>query len=124
MPQEGYEAFSSNFVVAAPANGAIYWDGTPISWTMVDSPEGAQFDVDLSYVNTDGDAVEIGGFFLEDLGDNVWSSSLNVFDSNAHERPAFAVLGVTSDTDVWYLGQITGDHEILGVYCLSLRVAP
>lgn len=123
VPQEGYELFSSSIVVDAPPNGAIYGDGTPISWTMESAPEDAQFDVELSYVSTDGDAIPMSGFFLDDLGDNVWGANFNVYTSDAHERPAFATLGVTSDTVLTDSGEITGTHQVLGVYCLSIRVS-
>ena len=122
VPQEGYELFSSNAVVSAPPNGAIYGDGSAMSWTFASVPEDSQFDVELSYVNTYGDAIPMSGF--EHLGDNEWGANFDVFTSDAHERPAFAVLGVTSDAWLTDSGEITGEHEILGVYCLSIRVAP
>lgn len=123
VPQEGYELFSSDQVVTPPIDGAIYGDGTQISWIFAGPVDGTP-DVDISYVNTDGDAMVKGGIFLDDLGNNEWGKSLNIFDSDADGRPAFMILGLTHDVGVAADGTLAGDHEIVGVYCVTLKVAP
>ncbi len=114
VPQGDYELFTTDQVAVAPADGAIYGDGTPISWTFAGPPAGTP-DVDISYVNDAGDAIPTGGIFLQDLGNNEWGSSLNVFDSNEDGRPAFMTLGLTDDA---------GAHTIVGRYCVTIKVAP
>ena len=114
VPQGDYELFTTDQVAVAPADGAIYGDGTPISWTFAGPPAGTP-DVDISYVNDAGDAIPTGGIFLQDLGNDEWGSSLNVFDSHEDGRPAFMTLGLTDDA---------GAHTILGRYCVTIRVAP
>jgi len=120
VPQEGYELFSSEIVVAAPADGAVYGDGTPISWTFADGTVTTVADVDMSYINEAGDAIPMGGIFLEDFGDNEWGSTLNVFTSDADGRPGFMTLGLTQDADATG----SGEREIVGTYCVTFKVAP
>ncbi len=114
VPQGDYELFTTDQVAVAPVDGAIYGDGTTISWTFAGPPAGTP-DVDICYVNDAGDAIPTGGIFLEDLGDNEWGSSLNVFNSDEDGRPAFMTLGLTDDA---------GKHVIVGRYCVTVKVAP
>lgn len=114
VSQGDYELFTTDQVAVAPVDGAIYGDGTTISWTFAGPPAGTP-DVDISYVNDAGDAIPTGGIFLEDLGDNEWGSSLNVFNSDEDGRPAFMTLGLTDDA---------GAHTIVGRYCVTIKVAP
>ncbi len=123
VAQEGYDLFSTDQVVTAPVDGAIYGDGTPISWTFAGPTDGTP-DVDISYVNNAGDAIPIGGIFLEDMGDNTWGSTLNVFNSDADGRPAFMRLGLTHDVTDDGTGKLSGTHEIVGIYCVTLKLAP
>lgn len=123
VPQEGYELFSSDQVLTPPADGAVYGDGTQIAWTFAGPIDGAP-DVDISYVNDAGDAIPEGGIFLDDLGNNTWGSTQNIFTSDADGRPAFMILGLTHDAGMADDGTLTGTHEIVGVYCVTLKVAP
>ena len=123
VPQGGYELFSSDQVATAPVDGAIYGDGTPIAWTFAGPVEGTP-DVDMAYINEAGDAIPMGGIFLQELGDNTWGSSLNVFTSDADGRPGFMILGLTHDAGIAADGTLEGTHEIVGVYCVTLKVAP
>jgi len=108
-------------VTAAPQSGQVFGDGTPVSWTISDLPQDATVDIDLYWVNDNGDAIALGGMFLDDEGAGTWDTSLSVFDSGADGHPGFAVLGVTSNAWADGSGHISGDHAILGVYCLSLK---
>lgn len=113
VPQEGFDLHSSPLVTRAPGDGQIL-GGTdhPVSWTFAEPQEYAP-DVDLYYVNTDGDAISMGGVMLEDLGGNEWGTSKDVFWSDAADRPGFAILGVTHNAT---------DHDVIGVYCLTFKV--
>lgn len=122
VPQEGYDLYSTDQVVEVPADGAVYGDGTPVSWTFTGPVEGTP-DVDMYYVNSAGDAIAMGGIFLEDFGANTWGSTLNVFDSAADGRPGFMVLGLTHDAAGDGNGNISGTHEIVGVYCVTYKVS-
>jgi hypothetical protein len=121
VPQAGFELTSDDSVTAAPSSGQTFGDGTPISWTIADLPDDATVDIDLYWVNSAGDAVSEGGMFLDDEGGGTWDTSLSVFTSAADGRPGFAVLGVTSNSWADGSGHISGDHVVLGVYCLSLK---
>jgi len=124
VPQEGYELSSSEIVTVAPADGAIYGDGTPISWTFADGTVTSTPDVDMSYINEAGDAIPMGGIFLEDFGNNEWGSTLNVFTSDADGRPGFMILGLTPEVGLAADGTIEGEHVIVGIYCVTFKVAP
>ncbi len=113
VPQEGFDLFSSPVITKAPAEGQVFGGAdNPVSWTFAE-PQEYDPDIDLYYVNQAGDAIAMGGVFLEDLGANEWGSSKDVFWSDAADRPGFAILGVTNGAT---------DHEIVGVYCLTFKV--
>lgn len=121
VPQAGFELTSDDSVTAAPASGQVFGDGTPITWTIADLPDDATVDIDLYWVNSAGDAISEGGMFLDDEGGGTWATSLSVFNSDADGAPGLAVLGVTSNAWADGSGHISGDHAILGVYCLTLK---
>jgi hypothetical protein len=123
VPQEGFDLFVGDVVAAGPADGAVFGDGSTLSFTFTEPVEGTP-DLDLFYVNEAGDAIQMGGLFLEDQGDNTWTTSNLVFTSDAEGRPGFAFLGITTNVGLDDEGIITGDHEVVGIYCLSLKVAP
>ena len=112
VPQGGYELSSSDVFSAVPESGAVWGDGTPISWTFADG--GAHIiGVDMSYVNDAGDAIPMSGIFLDDMGGGTVSSSLLVFDSDTDGRPGFMTLTETDGTKT----------ETLGVYCVTFKVS-
>lgn len=123
VPQAGFELSSSPLVVEAPADGQVYGGvDHPVSWTFAESP-GIGADVDLYYVNDAGDAISMGGIFLEDLGGNTWGTSNDVFWSDAADRPGFAILSITHDASLGDDGNATADREQVGVYCLTYQVS-
>ncbi len=119
----GYDLFSSDQVVAAPENGATFGDGTPISWTFTGPVEGTP-DVDIWYVNDAGESLFATAIFLDDLGNNSWGSDRNVFDSNADGRQGFMILALTHGADASADGTLEGTREVVGIYCVGLKVAP
>src|SRR6187431_182708 len=81
VPQGGYELSSSDVFSAVPESGAVWGDGSLISWTFADG--GAHIvGVDMSYVNEAGDAIVKGGIFLDDMGGGTVGSTLLAFDSD------------------------------------------
>ena len=119
---DGYELFSSNLVTAAPEPGAVYGDGSTLSFTLA-MGAGYSPTLDLTYVNDAGTPVIIGGQNLLDNGDGTYSNNLNVFDSDADGRPGFAsVVVVKDDTFEAPAGQETASQPILGVYCVTFAV--
>lgn len=120
--QEGLDIFSSDQVLVAPMDGAVYGDGTPISWTFAGPIEGTP-DVSMYYINDDGDAIAMTGIFLDDMGDNTWGSDLSVFWSDANEQPGLMVLGLTHDAGIAEDGSLTGTHEEVGIYCVTYKVS-
>lgn len=119
---DGYELFSSDLVTAAPEPGAVYGDGSTLSFTLA-MGAGYSPTLDLTYVNDDGTPVIMGGQNLLDNGDGTYSNNLNVFDSDADGRPGFAsVVVVKDDTFEAPAGQETASQPILGVYCVTFAV--
>lgn len=119
---EGYELFSSDLVTSAPEPGAVYGDGSTLSFTLA-MGEGYSPTLDLTYVNDAGTPVVMGGQNLLDQGDGVYSNDLNVFDSDADGRPGFAsVVVVKDDSFEAPAGQETASQPILGVYCVTFAV--
>ena len=72
MPQAGYELSSSDVFSEVPESGAVWGDGTLISWTFADGGEHI-VGVDMSYVNDAGDAIPMSGIFLDDMGGGRWA---------------------------------------------------
>ena len=119
---DGYELFSSDLVTAAPEPGAVYGDGSTLSFTLA-MGAGYYPTLDLTYVNDDGTPVILGGQNLLDNGDGTYSNNLSVFDSDADGRPGFAsVVVVKDDTFEAPAGQETASQPILGVYCVTFAV--
>jgi hypothetical protein len=119
---DGYELFSSDLVTAAPEPGAVYGDGSTLSFTLA-MGAGYSPTLDLSYVNDDGTPVILGSQNLLDNGDGTYSNNLSVFDSDADGRPGFAsVVVVKDDTFEAPAGQETASQPILGVYCVTFAV--
>lgn len=119
---DGYEEFSSDLITSAPESGAVYGDGSTITFGLA---MGAGYNptLDLTYLNADGTPVIIGGQNLLDNGDGTYSNNLNVFDSDADGRPGFAsVVIVKDDTFEAPAGQETASQPILGVYCVTFAV--
>lgn len=121
---DGYELFSSDLVTKAPESGAVYGDGSTLSFTLA-MGAGYSPTLNLTYVSEDGTPIIMGGQNLLDQGDGVYSNNLNVFDSDADGRPGFAsVVVVKDDTFEAPAGQETASQPILGVYCVTFKVAP
>lgn len=119
--QAGLDLFTTDQVVEAPAEGAVYGDGSTVQWTFAAPIEGTP-DVDMYYINDDGDAIAMTGIFLDDYGNNTWGSNLNVFWSDADGMPGLMVLGLTHDAAVADDGTLSGTHEEVGIYCVSYKV--
>lgn len=119
---DGYELFSSGLVTAAPEPGAVYGDGSTLSFTLA-MGAGYYPTLDLSYVNDAGTPVILGGQNLLDNGDGTYSNDLSVFDSDADGRPGFAsVVVVKDDTFEAPAGQESASQPILGTYCITFAV--
>ena len=119
---DGYELFSSDLVTSAPEPGAVYGDGSTLSFTLA-MGAGYSPTLDLTYVNDAGTPVILGGQNLLDNGDGTYSNNLNVFDSDADGRPGFAsVVVVKDDTFEAPAGQEAASQPILGVYCVTFAV--
>ena len=119
---DGYELFSSDLVTAAPEPGAVYGDGSTLSFTLA-MGAGYSPTLNLTYVSDDGTPIIMGGQNLLDNGDGTYSNNLNVFDSDADGRPGFAsVVVVKDDTFEAPAGQETASQPILGVYCVTFAV--
>lgn len=119
---DGYELFSSDLVTSAPDSGAVYGDGSTLTFGLA-MGTGYYPTLDLTYVNDDGTPVIMGGQNLIDNGDGTYSNNLNVFDSDADGRPGFAsIVVVKDDTFEAPAGQETASQPILGVYCVTFAV--
>jgi hypothetical protein len=118
----GYELFSSDLITSAPEPGAVYGDGSTLSFTLA-MGAGYSPTLDLTYLNDAGTPVILGGQNLLDNGDGTYSNNLNVFDSDADGRPGFAsVVVVKDDTFDAPAGQEGASQPILGVYCVTFAV--
>ena len=121
-PTNGYETFTSDLITAAPPEGAIYGDGSPLSFTLA-MGEGYTPSLYLAYINDAGVAVALGAQNLLDMGGGVYSNNLNVFDSDANGRPGFASVVVIQDGSFTApAGQETASQPIIGVYCITFKV--
>ena len=118
----GYELFSSDLITSAPEPGAVYGDGSTLSFTLA-MGAGYSPTLDLTYLNDAGTPVILGGQNLLDNGDGTYSNNLNVFDSDADGRPGFAsVVVVKDDSFDAPAGQEGASQPILGVYCVTFAV--
>lgn len=111
VPQAGYELSSSDVFSEVPESGAVWGDGSLISWTFADGAEHIVA-VEMSYVNDAGDAIPMSGIFLDDMGGGKVGADRPLFDSDTNGRPGFMTLTETEGTDT----------ETLGVYCVTFKV--
>ena len=120
---DGYELFSSELVTAAPEPGAVYGDGSKLSWTLAVG-DGYFPSVYFAYVDDSGKGIEMGGDNLYGEGDGVYANDLNVFDSDADGRQGFAsVILVNDGTFTPPAGQEGFDESTIGVYCVTFAVS-
>ncbi|MBU1586953.1 MAG: hypothetical protein KKH51_03290 [Actinobacteria bacterium] len=119
---DGYEEFSSDLITSAPESGAVYGDGSTLTFGLA-MGAGYYPTLDLTYLTTEGTPVILGSQNLLDNGDGTYSNNLNVFDSDADGRPGFAsVVIVKDDTFDSPAGQESASQPILGTYCITFAV--
>lgn len=120
----GYEYFSDSSVTAAPSPGAVFGDGTAITF---EAPEEYYATYDLYYVDENGEALQnSSGVFDNDAPEGVYTTTSLVFGEEANDRP-----GILELTTVYYDGMVLDTPDpsyvdgtsivVLGRYCLTLK---
>ncbi len=113
-----YAPFTTAAVLEAPAEGAVWGDGSPYSFTV--TPEAAADVPQLSFLGLVGDSVvDASSAFLEEKDGNVYDASgSNLFASDFDGQPGLARLTVISDA-TFDGAKYDGDTVILGQYCVT-----
>ncbi|PJJ62034.1 hypothetical protein [Compostimonas suwonensis] len=115
----GYELFSDPAMSVHPDDGAIFGDGTPLSFAYDahDESRAPSYSYDISYIQDDGSAVPLsGGIFFEQEG-GVFSTTDSVFTSEADGRYGFFTVIMVQD--VAFDGDsYDADTVELGRYCV------
>ncbi|MGV8883588.1 MAG: hypothetical protein ACOH19_15690 [Rhodoglobus sp.] len=121
VPKEAdLQPFSSDLVTEPIPDGAVYGDGSELSFTT-SLGEGLYPSYELLYFVDDALTVNTGGNW-EDTGGGTYTNNLNVFDSDLDGQPGYIEVsafpeGVTFDGE-----RYDGDELILGIYCITYAV--
>jgi len=121
VPKEAdLQPFSSDLVTEPIPDGAVYGDGSELSFTT-SLGEGLYPSYELLYFVDDALTVNTGGNW-EDAGGGTYTNNLNVFDSDLDGQPGYIEVsafpeGVTFDGE-----RYDGDELILGIYCITYAV--
>lgn len=113
--------FSSSLVVTPPAAGAVWGDGTTLSFEV--TPEASDLIPQARFVAiVDGSLIDAASTVLTESaeGSNVWESNLNLFDDDLEGQAAIAELFTVSDQS--FDGALNeGDTLVMGRYCVTLK---
>lgn len=113
-----YAPFTTAAVLEAPAEGAVWGDGSPYSFTV--TPEAAADVPQLSFLGLVGDSVvDASSAFLEEKDGNVYDASeSSLFATDFDGQPGIARLTIISDL-TFDGAKYDGDTVILGQYCVT-----
>ena len=121
LPKEpDLQPFSSDLVTEPIPDGAVYGDGSEISFTT-SLGEGLYPGFELLYFVGDVLTTNTAGNW-EDAGGGKYTTNLNVFDSDLNGQPGYVEVtafpeGVTFDGE-----RYDGDNVVLGIYCITYAV--
>ena len=114
------QPFSSDLVTEPIPEGAVYGDGSEISFTT-SLGEGLYPGFELLYFVGDALTTSTAGNW-EDAGGGKYTTNLNVFNSDLDGQPGYVEVtafpeGVTFDGE-----RYEGDELVLGIYCITYAV--
>jgi len=114
---DSYEPYSDPALSTHPEDGTSWGDGTKLDFTYddYDPARFPQFGYDLGYIQDDGTVSPMGGGFFDKDDEGNFSTSNNVFDSNAFGNYGFMTVTITQEPEGG--GELA--TETLGVYCLK-----
>lgn len=117
----GVELFSDPGVSESPEYGQVWGDGSPLTIGYDGFVEG-QLGYQISYVQDNGAVIPVtGGFFPEPVG-TTFTSSDPYFDSTSDGY--YGIVEVDLTSNVTFDGEkYTGDHVVLGDYCVILATS-
>ncbi|TBN56290.1 hypothetical protein EYE40_02140 [Glaciihabitans arcticus] len=115
---DSYAPFSDPALSAHPEDGTEWGDGTKLDFTYdaYDAARFPQFGYDLGYIQDDGSVSPMGGGFFDKDEEGNFSTSNNVFDSNAFGNYGFMTVTITQEAEG---GGDPLTTETIGVYCLK-----
>ena len=115
------QPFSSDLVTEPIPDGAVYGDGSEISFTT-SLGEGLYPGFELLHFV--GDALTTGtAGNWEDAGGGKYTTNLNVFDSDLDGQPGYIEVSAIPDGVTFDGERYDGDNVILGIYCITYAVA-
>ena len=119
---EGWDLMVDPALSTHPENGATFGDGSTLEFTYdeFDPERSPTFGYELGYIQDDGAVIPMGGAFFDNDDAGNFSTSNNVFDSNAFGRYGFMSVNLTQD--VSFDGNAyDGENIVLGVFCLKFE---
>lgn len=121
LPQEAdLQPFSSDLVTEPIPDGAVYGDGSELSFTT-SLGEGLYPSYALLYFVGDALTVNTGGNW-EDAGGGKYTTNLSVFDSDLDGKPGYIEVSAIPDGVTLDGERYDGDSVILGIYCITYAV--
>ena len=121
LPKEAdLQPFSSDLVTEPIPEGAVYGDGSEISFTT-SLGEGLYPGFELLYFVGDVLTTSKAGNW-DDAGGGKYTSNLNVFDSDLDGQPGYIEVTAIPDGVTFDGERYDGDTVILGIYCITYAV--
>lgn len=113
--------FSSSAVTAAPEPGAVWGDGSALSFTM--TPEASDLLPQITFYSLlDGTVVDEASSVLTETpeGSDIWVTDLNLFNDDQEGQPGIAQVFTVSDQTID--GALNeGQNLVFGRYCVTFK---
>lgn len=113
--------FSSSAVTAAPEAGAVWGDGSALSFTL--TPEASDLLPQIAFYSLlDGTVVDEASSVLTETpeGSDTWVTDLNLFNDDQEGQPGIAQVFTVSDQTID--GALNeGQNLVFGRYCVTFK---
>ncbi len=113
--------FSSSAVTSAPEAGAVWGDGSALSFEM--TPEASALLPQITFYSLlDGTVVDEASSVLTETpeGSNTWVTDLNLFNDDQEGQPGIAQVFTVSDQQID--GALNeGQNLVFGRYCVTFK---
>ena len=119
---EGWDLMIDPALSTHPENGVTFGDGSTLEFTYdeFDPERSPTFGYDLGYIQDDGAVIPMGGAFFDNDDVGNFSTSNNVFDSNAFGRYGFMSVSITQDAS-FDGDSYDAENIVLGVLCVKFE---
>ena len=122
----GWEEFADPALTTVPERGAKFGNGSAtLDFVYADNDDSRYptYGYQLAYIQGDGGVIPMGGNNFYDVVDGAFSTSDEIFESNADGRYGFMSVSVTQDPSIDDANNMDAATTELGIFCIYFVVA-